>query len=46
MRRYGSAFEIVSQEYTIKDLVVDEEYGTVLAAICFIDYILPEARET
>jgi len=46
VRRYGGDFEIMSQEYAIRDLVVDEEYGTVLAAICFIDYILPEAKET
>jgi len=28
-------------EFVIQDLVVDENYGTVLAAFCFVTYIVP-----
>jgi len=40
-RRYGKSGEMFDLEFTIRDLVVDDEYGTVLAAICFITYEFP-----
>ena len=40
-RRYGNNASMYDVEYEVRDLIVDEEYGTVLAAICFVDYLFP-----
>jgi len=41
-RRYHNAVvEVFDFEFAIKDLIVDKEYGTVLAAICFVTYLYP-----
>ncbi len=45
-RRYaGHQFDVVYEQFDIKDLVVDKAYGTVLAALCFISHLYPEKKQ-
>ena len=42
-RRYGDDpfYKIEDMNYTTRSLIVDDNYGTVLVAICFVSYIFP-----
>lgn len=39
-RRYGMDYEIKDMKFDVRDLVVDEQWGTVFAALCFVTYVV------
>jgi len=52
-RRYGPASQsshivgnkhyfMANQQYHIKDLVVDDKFGTVLVGVCFVSFLIPQ----
>lgn len=44
-RRYGSAAVISDMTFHVRDMVVDEEYGLVFVALCFVEYEHPILHE-
>ena len=46
-RRYGGkqSYEIEDMKFDTRELIVDEEFGTVFVAICFLNYIYPQIEE-
>ena len=46
-RRYGKkpGYKCGDFQFTIKDMIVDKKYGTVLAAMAFVTYLLPEVAD-
>jgi arginine decarboxylase len=43
-RRYKGkeGYEISDMRFITDNMIVDEEFGTVLAAICFVSYLIPD----
>jgi len=43
-RRYKkhAGFWMDNMEFTTRDLVIDEQYGTVLVALCFVTFLVPQ----
>jgi len=37
----GRGYHMRNKEFHIKDLVVDDKYGTVLVGLCFVSFVVP-----